>query len=51
MVGQETVGKGIGYQMDVFCVQPQEIMIIAFMSEQRFAIVTAVKDVVVLVTL
>jgi hypothetical protein len=46
MITHETPGKGIGYGMDVFLIESQEIRIIFLLEKDIRAIVSTVVDVV-----
>lgn len=47
VVSQQTIRECVGDRLDVFCIQIQEILVIALLNENILAVVAAVVDVVV----
>ena len=51
MVSQQAISKSVGYRHDIFDIEFQKIMIVAFFDKNVFAVVAAIVDVVVFAVL
>ena len=51
MVSQQAISKGVGYRHNIFDIEFQEIVIVAFLDKNVFAVVAAIVDVIVFAVL
>ena len=49
VVLEQAVRVGLGYGLDILCVELEKVWVVALLAEERFAVVATVVDVVVLV--